>query len=682
MKVHINWQVYKPRLISASWFALVGLIIALIAPIKTSSKYQYSKDKPWQGRLVTAPYDFPIYKQEEQLKHETDSIKAAQIPVYSLQTEIGQMMLQELRAEYQTDLNHTVSGKYFAYLNEQLQRAYQQGIIGVDEQKKLQDHKRLEVLLLSTGNVIERMPSSRFRTLGEIHERILKDCPQNLSLDTLKQMDVDRFIQANVVYNQEMSDKLLDEAINNLSPSIGIVQMGQRIIDRGEIVTPYIYNLLRSMEKEQERRTDGSIQFSRIRIGVSIICVMLMGLLSAFLSSLVKGYDYTFKNNMLVLTLVGLFAILTALAVRWSVISVFAIPYVMIAMLLRVFLNSYAALLGFITTILLSALFVAEPLSFIIIQMLAGMSALVSMKTLTSRGKMIRAAFAVYVTYGVAYLGVFLITDGLFTSDYLKIQFILLINLVFLCFTYILAFFVERGLGYVSNVSLVELSDINTPLLRELSEVAPGTFQHSLQVSILAADAARKIGASVPLVRAGALYHDIGKIKNPAYFTENQGGSNPHDLLTEVESALVITRHVTDGIALAQKHDLPGQIIDFIRTHHSTSLVRYFYNAYCNAHPGETVDPTPYTYLGPKPFTREQGILMLADATEASSRSLKVYSEETLKAHVDRIIDGIIAEGHLNDTPLTFKDIQVIKSVFVLKLKTMYHTRISYPDKL
>ena len=244
-----------------------------------------------------------------------------------------------------------------------------------------------------------------------------------------------------------------------------------------------------------------------------------------------------------------------------------------------------------------------------------------------------------------------------------------------------MAFIVERIFGYVSSVRLVELSDTNMPLLQELSEIAPGTFQHSYQVSILATAAATKIGADAQLIRTGALYHDIGKMLHPEFFTENSATNNPHKYLTYHESARAIIRHVLDGITLAQKHSLPDPVIEFIRTHHGRSTTRYFYNSYSNEHPDEVVDPEPFTYPGPNPYTKEQGILMLADSVEAASRSLGEYTEEGIRSLIAKIVDGIVAEGLLNDTPLTFHDIQEIKEVFYLKLKTMYHARIAYPDK-
>lgn len=680
MKLSFSLQGIKPHIIKVSVFLLVAIAISCLIPLKRSSRYQYAKDKPWQGALLTAPYDFPIYKTEEQLKVERDSIEAYQKPVYSHQQDVGLLMMQEFQDEYQARMSETIPHEYFAYVNKQLQEAYQRGILSLDNLNKLRSENKLEVLLLGQENRLERTPITTFRTLKEVHDEIVKNAPQSIDASIVQQMDIDRFLKENIVYNPEMTQQILRDALSNISPSVGMIQMGQRIIDKGEIVTPYTYILLHSLEIEKEKRSGGSLQNYQTRIGLFVITSIALVLLSLYLTYLIRAYQASLKNNSLILTAIFVFVLVTSLTSYFGLFNVYMIPYVMVVILLRTFTNSYTALLSFVITVLLSAFFVVDPLSFIVIQILAGITALVGLQNLTSRGKMIRAAFMVYLIYSVAYFGCFLITDGEFTSEYLTIQLVFGVNLIFLNFTYLLSAIVEKAFGYTSNVSLVELSDINTPLLRELSEIAPGTFQHSIQVSILAAEAADSIGGDVQLIRAGALYHDIGKIKNPAYFTENQGERNPHDLLPLTESAAIIIRHVTDGIALAQKHNLPNSIIDFIRTHHSNSLVRYFYNTYCNQNPDQVVDIADFTYPGPKPFTKEQGILMLADATEASSRSLKEYTVEHIEEHVNRIVDNIIGEGHLNDTPLSFRDIQSIKEVFISKLKTMYHSRITYPE--
>lgn len=661
-------------------FVLSALIIALVAPSTKGFQYQFSLGRPWQHDLLMAPYDFPIYKTDTEIKRGQDSIRAAHRPVYVYERTTGEQMLSELADEYRTHLKDEIPARYYNYAHAKLTDLYHRGLMQADELSELRNQGKLE-LQLRQGEVLERKPITQFYTLREGYELLFEALPQNIDRQVLEQMDLVRFLSENVVYDEHTDQQLLTEALGRLSPSTGLIQQGERIVDRGEIITPELYNVLRSLEIEHEHRSGGTLQHQAIRIGVFVTMSLLLTLLGLYILLLIPGFDHTIKNWLLIQTFSLGFIVLTALNAHYDLFSVHIIPYVMLVILWRIFFNGYTSLVSFIAVVLASAVFVAEPLSFILIQMLGGLAALISMQRLSSRGQMIKASFIVYLTYTVASIGITLISVGSFSASYWIIQVHFAINLVFLMFTYVLAFIVERAFGYVSSVSLVELSDINTPLLKELSQVAPGTFQHSLHVSILAAEAATLVGGDVSLIRTGALYHDIGKMKNPAYFTENQGGSNPHDLLSPEESAAVILRHVTDGIALAQKHNLPNQIIDFIRTHHGRSMTRYFYTISCNAHPDVEIDPAPYTYPGPNPWTKEQGILMLADAVEASTRSLGEYTEERITQHVSRIIDSIVAEGFLSDTPITFRDLQTIKDAFSSILKTVYHTRISYPDK-
>ncbi len=661
-------------------FALVALVIAGVAPSTKGFQYQFSQGRPWQYDLLTAPYDFPIYKTDQQLQHEQDSITSATRPVYIIDESVASMMIAELQDEYQARLSERVPMRYYNYVHARLVSLYKRGLIPADQLTALRSQGRLEVQLRS-GDFVERIPITRFYSLKEAYDYIIDSIPPGLKVEMLEQMNLGHYIRDNVVYDEAFTQRLMDESLGHISLSTGMVQLGERIIGPGEIVTAEVYNILRSLAREHDKRSGGALQQHTTRIGVFITLSLLFGLVALYLIYLVPSFDSKRKNFLLLGISSLLLVVLTALNVHYGWFNVYIIPYVMLPILWRIFFSSSTALVSYIAVVLASAIFVSEPLTFIFIQMLGGVSALVSLQNLSSRGQMIKAAFVVYLSYTITALGLRLIGAGAIDSSYWLIQVYFAINLVLLMFTYILAFVVERAFGYVSNVSLVELSDINSPLLRELSEVAPGTFQHSLQVSILASEATSKIGGDVSLIRTGALYHDIGKIKAPAYFTENQGGSNPHDLIDAEESARIIIRHVTDGIALAQKHNLPTPIIDFIRTHHGNGMTKYFYLSEQNAHPEREIDPSPYTYPGPNPWTKEQGILMLADAVEASSRSLKEYTEDSIRKHVWRIVDGIVAEGYLNDTPITFRDIQQIKAVFIAKLRTMYHTRISYPEK-
>lgn len=664
-----------------SSFLLVALLITLLTPGNTGFRYQFSKGKPWQYDLLTAPYDFPIYKSDAELSLEQDSIREATKPVYTYDEEIMAMMLGELKDDYEAHMSQEIPHAYYQYVQHQLRRLYGRGLIQAEQAQGLREQGKLEINLVGADNVMKRTPITRFYNLKEAYEQIHDNKPDQLSAEVLLRMDLARYLRDNVLLNEELTTQLIEAELSDLSPSVGLIQQGERIIDKGEIVTPYTYSLLRSLAHEQQRRSGGTLQQWSLRIGNFLSMSILFSVLGLYLILFIPSFVLRRKNLFFLLISLFLFVGLTAVNIGYDLFNLYIIPYVMFAIMMRTFFDSHTSLITYIVMVLSSAIFIAEPLGFILTQMVAGLVVLIALQNLSSRAQLIRASFLVYLSYTIMSLAITIMNEGSIQQSYWIIQLYFAINLIFLTFTYILAFIVEKTFGYVSNVSLVELSDVNTPLLKELSEVAPGTFQHSLQVSILATEAASKIGGDVQLIRTGALYHDIGKIKNPTYFTENQGVSNPHDLLSCDESAQIIIRHVTDGIALAQKHNLPPQIIDFIRTHHGEGMTRYFYNTYCNQHPDQVVDPTPFTYPGPNPWTKEQGILMLADAVEASSRSLKEHTEQGLSQLMNRIIDGIVGEGMLNNTPLTFRDIQVIKEVFLVKLKTMYHSRITYPDK-
>lgn len=322
----------------------------------------------------------------------------------------------------------------------------------------------------------------------------------------------------------------------------------------------------------------------------------------------------------------------------------------------------------------------AFPHEFLLLQVIAGMVVTFSLRDLYERSQLIRCAFFIFMSYALCYISLSIYQE----ADFKKINWMMMlyfgINFILLMFTYILVYMLEKTFGYVSSITLVELSNINTPILKKLSEISPGTFQHSLQMSILASEAAAAIGANAQLVRTGAMYHDIGKMANPAFFTENQSSINPHSQLSFDQSAKIIINHVNDGVKIAEKAMLPKAIIDFIRTHHGRGKAKYFYNSFKNQYPDREIDEEAFTYPGPNPFSKETAVLMMADSVEAASRSLKEHTEENIRALVDKIIDGQIADGLMRNAPLTFKDVETVKNVFVEKLKIMYHTRISYPD--
>jgi putative nucleotidyltransferase with HDIG domain len=478
----------------------------------------------------------------------------------------------------------------------------------------------------------------------------------------------------------EKSEAALQDEMSKISPARGVVLNGQKIIDRGEIINEQTYDILRSLQQAWEKKS-GSVKEIRLTlmgqtlvVGVLVLCFMI------YLELFRKDYYQRKRSVLLLFALIVFFPIILSIMVEQNISNVYVIPMAMIPIIIGIFLDSRTAFMAHTTIVLICSIFLRYPHEFIILQTAAGMTAIYSLRELSQRSQLLRTALIVVICYAILYFGFELIQENDLTKLNTRMYMYFVLNGILLLFTYPLLFILEKTFGFTSNVTLVELSNINNKLLREMSEVAPGTFQHSLQMANLAAEAANKIGANSQLVRTGALYHDIGKMIHPAFFTENQSGINPHKRLKYEESAQVIISHITNGIKLAEKHQLPKVIKDFIRTHHGKGVAKYFYISYKNEHPDEEIDLEKFSYPGPNPFTKEQAILMMADAVEAASRSLPEYTEESISNLIEKIVDGQVAEGYFKECPITFKDIAMVKALFKEKLKTVYHTRITYPE--
>ena len=410
---------------------------------------------------------------------------------------------------------------------------------------------------------------------------------------------------------------------------------------------------------------------------------MLVTIVFIALFLFLKLFRWRIFNNMRSMTflmlLVTIFSVAAFSISRHFDNGFYIIPFATIPLLLTIFFDSRTALFVHICEVLICSLAVTLQLDFILLQFIAGMTAIISIKELSKRSQLLSCAFYIFLAYSVTVCALTIVREGTIEGINTRLFLFFGVNAALLFLAYILIFIIEKLFGFTSTVTLVELSDVNNPLLRELSEECPGTFQHSLQVANLATEAARKINANVQLVRTGAMYHDIGKFGNPAFFTENQHGVNPHEPISPEQSAQIVINHVKHGVKLAEREKLPSVIIDFITQHHGKGRAKYFYNTACNKS-GTEVDPAPFTYPGPNPQTKETSIMMMADAVEAASRSLSEHTDEALRNLVNRIIDSQIADGLLNDSPLSFKDINTIKETFIGRLKIIYHTRIKYPE--
>jgi putative nucleotidyltransferase with HDIG domain len=512
------------------------------------------------------------------------------------------------------------------------------------------------------------------------YEQIFQDKALAEHRDVLRKCNLNDYITPNLVYDKERSEASLNDLNNSIPLASGLVQRGQKIIDRGDIVDRKTYNILLSFEKEMKRREEGGQKISLTIMGQIFFVTILIACFTIYLTLFRKDYFEKMRSTAMLYALLIIFVILASMMVKHNILHVYILPFAMVPIFIRVFMDSRTAFMAHTIMIIIGASFLQYPMEFVAVELVAGLVAIFSLRELSSRSQLFWTAVLVTLVAGLTNLGLDWIRNNeLDKINYSEYNYLAINGMLLFC-SYPLLYLIEKAFGFTSNITLIELSDMNKELLRKMSEVAPGTFQHSIQVANLAAEIANKIDGKMQLVRTGALYHDIGKIANSIYFTENQSGVNPHEKMSSVDSAQMIISHVTEGIKLAEKYNLPDVIKEFIMTHHGQGKAKYFYVQYKNAHPNDTIDDLLFTYPGPNPFTKEQAILMMADTVEAASRSLPDYTEKTIRELVNRLIDAQVAEGYFKDCPITFRDIAYAKTVLIEKLKTIYHTRLSYPE--
>ena len=524
------------------------------------------------------------------------------------------------------------------------------------------------------------VPISKVYSVVSAYEQIFLDETLAAHREILQKCNLNDYLTPNLIYDKERSEASLNDLQNSIPLASGLVQRGQKIIDRGDIVDTKTYNILMSFKKETERKEENKPKISLTIMGQILYVAILITCFTVYLTLFRKDYFEKSRSITMLYALIVFFSVLCSLMVGHSILHVYFLPYAMVPIFIRVFMDSRTAFMAHATMVLICASILQYPLEFITVELVSGLVAIFSLRELSSRSQLFWTA--VLVTFAATATNLSL--DWIRNNDLTKISYseynYLVFNGLLLFCSYPLLYLIEKAFGFTSNITLIELSDMNKTLLRKMSEVAPGTFQHSIQVGNLAAEIANKIGGKSQLVRTGALYHDIGKIVNPIYFTENQSGVNPHEKMGAIESAQMIISHVTEGIKLAEKYDLPDIIKAFISTHHGQGKTRYFYVQYKNAHPDDKVDDLLFTYPGPNPTTKEQAILMMADTVEAASRSLPDYTEKSIRELVNKLIDAQVAEGYFKECPITFRDIAYAKTVLIEKLKTIYHTRVSYPE--
>ena len=678
-KFNIEDNHFWRGLLSRTLLVLVTVaIIVWFLPRNSGPQFRYDVGKPWMYGSFITKFDSPIYKTDEAIKAERDSLADEFEPYYAYAADVEKEKIDEFMSDFKNGIPG-LSYDYVRIIADRLHRIYQAGIMAAPEYSEINKDSTNMVRIISGKQASSLMINCIYSTIGA-YEQLLNDEKLAPQRAVLQKCNLNNYITPNLIYDKERSETEMNDLMAGIPLASGMVLSGQKIIDRGEIVDDYAFRVLNSFEKEMQRRSANSSEITSTILGQTLFVAILIILFTLYLVLYRKEYFQKPRNTTMLYVLITLFPILVSLMMKHAFLSVYILPFALVPIFVRVFMDARTAFISLVTMVLLCAAAVKYQYEFIIIQITSGLVAIYSLGELSQRAQLFRTAVLVTLTSAAVYLALQLMQDNsIFTMDH-SIYIYFIMNGVLLLFAYPLMYLIEKAFGFISNVTLIELSNTSKDPLRKLSETAPGTFQHSIMVSNLAAQIANKIGANTQLVRTGALYHDIGKMEDPAYFTENQVGVNPLEKLPRPEAAQMVINHVTEGLKLGEKYDLPRIITDFIMTHHGEGKTKYFYISYKNEHPDEPIDDTLFAYPGPNPFTREQAILMMADSVEAASRSLPEYTEESISNLVNKIIDTQVEEGYFTDCPITFRDISTTKQVLINRLKSIYHTRISYPE--
>lgn len=669
----------RKRILQILIYFIAAFLTIYFFPRSEKFRYHFQEGKPWKYGLLTASFDFPIYKSPEQVAHEKDSVLQFFQPYLRMNAQVKAAQVDKWRIDFENQLRYKISTTLYNRVRQALEEVYDRGIVPPGIYEVLTKERASSVMLLE-NNRAKSIPFSSVYSTRTAYEQVMNSIPDDYDRKLLRSYNLNNYVVQNLTLDSAVNEKVKHELVQKVAVSSGIVQAGERIVDRGEIISPQTYQILTSLESVTLKKGASQQNQTNTLAGEIIVVCGLYAFLYIFLSLFRPKYMDNTRILLFLLMMVCGTTVLSYIALSTRLLGIYLVPYAILPIVICTFLDSRTALFSCLIAVMLGAFVAPFPLEFIFLQILGGMTAMFTLRELTTRYQLVRCAIFIFCTYSIAYLGYALVIEGNWSKVNLSMFFYFGLNSILLLFAYLFIYLLEKIFGFISNVTLVELSDINNPTLRRLSESCPGTFQHSLQVSNLAAEAAIKIGANVQMVRTGALYHDIGKLGNPVFFTENQSNINPHSCLSYEQSAQIIIQHVKDGVKMADKLGLPQSVKDFISTHHGKGITKYFYNSYKNSFPDKEIDRALFAYPGPNPSTKETAILMMADSVEAASRSLPSYTEESISKLVETIISSQIADGLLKDSPISLHEIEIIKEVFIEKLKTIYHTRISYPE--
>ena len=661
-------------------FIVTTFLIVYLFPKSGKFKYDFEKGKPWQSETLYAPFDFAIQKTYEELAIEKEEIEKTATKYFSIDTSVKSNVLKA----YNENFNNSFPDSIYTSKDEikkfgltLLQKLYEYGITNEDE---LNENKSVVVILKDRVEVSKTDFSNIYKQ-SQVKPKIDEELKKQNLEQYAKPLSILFFniVEPNLEFNKTLSDRALEERLNSISYNRGSIEKETLIISKGEVVEVNKFLILKSLESEYESQVWNESNYNLIIFAYTLLVALALLMLLLFLR---KYRLDVFNNNTKVTFIffnVFLMVLLTTLIVNYNSKYIYIVPIAILPLVLKAFFDARLGLFSHVITVLLLGFIVPNSYEYMFLQIIAGIVTILTVSELYKRANLFISVGQITLIYIIAYFAFFLIHEG--SIDTLKWD---TFGLFVLCglatlFVQPLIYIYEKLFGLVSDVSLLELSDTNTKLLKQLSNEAPGTFHHSLNVANLAEAAANEIGANAMLIRVGALYHDIGKMKNPTYFTENQSsGLNPHDELSPKESAKVIVDHVINGIEIAKKNNLPDRVIDFIRTHHGDSSVYYFYMK--EKALNEDINISDFSYPGPKPFSKETAILMMCDSVEAASKSLKEPTSTKIDKFVENILNKQMDDGQFLNANITFKEIQAIKKVLKRKLANIYHLRIEYPE--
>ncbi len=668
-------------------FILAAAIVAWISPNESIFKYEFQVGKPWNHNDLIAPFDFSIIKTPKQIEDEKAALLSTFKPYFAFNSEVTETGLQQLKINFYmawemapAEQKSTDSIKMEGFITDLFHSIEKKGVIRYDP--IIEGKDQFYRIRLIKGNEVSEVPLGQLfdiRTAIEYGKGKIKQL--NTPDSTLLQQVLTQSLLQNVFFDETKTQLAQKELIQQISPNQGLAQKGELIISTGELVTPEKYQELISLKNDYEKDLASSDAWKYVMSGMTLLIVMLF-LVQYLFMRFIKGQYYDELKYIVLVLFTQLIFIVSAESVfeywpEW----VYMIPFALLPVVLAAFLDRGMAILVYIITLILMSFYAPNSFEFFYTQTIAGLVAVFAVKKLSKRADLFMGVVFVFLAYMVVYVGMLLAQEGSFDNYSLPMTGYLAASSILLMLAFPMIFLYEKMFGLITQLTLLELSNTNNTLLRDLSIKAPGTFQHSLQVANLASEALYEIGGDAQLARTGALYHDIGKMNNPLYFVENQAsGYNPHDELGYEESAKVIIGHVLDGIEMARKHGLPEKIIDFIRTHHGTRRVEYFYRLEKKLNPGMEIDQSEFTYHGPAPFSRETAVVMMADSVEAASRSLSQPDEQKINDLVDNIIHSLMADDQFMNANITMKEISSVRKVLKKKLLNIHHARIAYPD--